>query len=291
MRNDERLNAVGDAYFTPEENSLLASGWSIKKNLLGIDVHNERKEHIGSISDIVVAGHPATLFAIVGVGGFLGVGKHEVAVPLRHFRVHAAELMLPGATQEALERLPAFEDYSERWTSYDFSTNTIDGTRRTAYEAQTGDVAPELPIASGHPVGTGIGATGGAIAGAAAGAAGGPLGSVAGAVVGAVVGGLAGQGVAEVINPEQEEAYWRQTYSSEPYYASEYSYDDYAPAYRAGYESRISGIGDWDSARAEWARRWDAEHAQGRLRWEKAEPAIKAAWERANRHYVQHTGY
>lgn len=140
-----------------------------------------------------------------------------------------------------------------------------------------------------HPVGTGIGAAGGAVTGAAAGSIGGPIGAAAGAVIGAVIGGLAGKGAAEAINPTDEEAYWREVHVNEPYYSPEHTYDDYAPAYRAGWEARMAGT-DWDSTRAHWARQWDAEHANGRLTWEKAQPAVKAAWDRANRVYVQETG-
>ena len=60
-----------------------------------------------------------------------------------------------------------------------------------------------------HPVGTGLGAVGGAATGATVGALGGPVGAVVGGAVGAVVGGLAGKGAAEVVNPTEEEAYWR----------------------------------------------------------------------------------
>ena len=61
-----------------------------------------------------------------------------------------------------------------------------------------------------HPVGAGLGAAaGGAAAGAAAGVVGGPVGAAVGAVVGGIAGGLAGKGVAEQIDPTQEDAYWR----------------------------------------------------------------------------------
>ena len=137
-----------------------------------------------------------------------------------------------------------------------------------------------------HPVGTGLGAGGGALAGAAAGALGGPVGAAVGAVVGAVAGGLAGHGVAEAINPTAEDAYWRSTYDKEAYYRSDYTYDDYAPAYRAGWEGRAAGHDRWDAVRDDWSRRWHGEPHGSRLRWDEAEPAAKAAWERANEHYV-----
>ena len=74
----------------------------------------------------------------------------------------------------------------------------------------------------------------------------------------------------------------------EPYYSDAYTYDDYAPAYRAGYQSVIDGRGDWNDARTDLQKRWDADHRQNsRLNWMDAEPAAKAAWERADRIWKQ----
>jgi len=139
-----------------------------------------------------------------------------------------------------------------------------------------------------HPLGTGIGAGGGALAGAAAGAIGGPVGAAVGAVVGAVAGGLAGHSVAESFNPTAEEAYWSGAYDKQDHYRSEYTYDDYAPAYRAGWESRAAGHDRWEQVRDDWSRRWDGEQRThgSRLKWDEAEPAARAAWDRANEHYV-----
>ena len=69
-----------------------------------------------------------------------------------------------------------------------------------------------------HPVGTGVGAAAGGATGAAVGSVAGPIGTAVGAVIGAVVGGLAGNSVAETVDPTAEEAYWRASYTREPYY-------------------------------------------------------------------------
>lgn len=138
-----------------------------------------------------------------------------------------------------------------------------------------------------HPIGTGIGAAGGAVTGAAAGSVGGPIGTAVGAVVGAVVGGLAGKGAAEAVNPTAEDAHWRTAYDKEPYYSDAYTFDDYAPAYRAGYQSVIDGRADWNDARTHLQQRWDTERQASRLNWMDAEPAAKAAWERADRIWKQ----
>jgi hypothetical protein len=45
----------------------------------------------------------------VNVGGFLGIGKHLVAIPVRQFTHIAPKAVLPNATKEALKALPKFE--------------------------------------------------------------------------------------------------------------------------------------------------------------------------------------
>src|SRR3954467_12263848 len=88
-----------------------------------------------------------------------------------------------------------------------------------------------------HPVGVGVGATGGGAAGAAIGTAvAGPVGTAVGLVIGAVAGGMAGKGGAEAIDPTAEDAYWRENHSKQPFAKKDRTYDDYAPAYRTGYQ-------------------------------------------------------
>lgn len=132
-----------------------------------------------------------------------------------------------------------------------------------------------------HPIGTGVGAAAGGAAGAAIGAVGGPVGAVAGAVVGAVVGGLGGKGVAEGINPTAEDAYWREQYTREPYYASDSSFDDYAPAYRTRYEGRGKFEGrSFDDVEPELERSYESNRGNSRLSWSQAKSASRAAWHR-----------
>jgi hypothetical protein len=130
-----------------------------------------------------------------------------------------------------------------------------------------------------HPVGTGIGAAaGGAAAGAAVGTVAGPVGTVVGAAVGAVVGGLAGKGIAEKIDPTREDAYWREHHSQQTY-AADRPYDDFAPAYRVGYEGygELGASGKtFEENEEELRRRYELQEAD--LPWDDARPASEAAW-------------
>ncbi len=156
-------------------------------------------------------------------------------------------------------------------------------TTRTDDSAANRDPISGAPGA--HPIGTGFGAAaGGMAAGAAAGTVVGPVGTIIGAAAGAIVGGLAGKGVAEVIDPTVEAAYWESNYSTEPYYQSSYTYDDYSPAYRTGYLGRGKFSG---KTYAEVERDLESEYnrakGKSKLAWNDAKHATKAAWHRVER--------
>jgi hypothetical protein len=133
-----------------------------------------------------------------------------------------------------------------------------------------------------HPVGTGLGAAAGGMAtGAAAGAVAGPAGAAVGAAVGAVVGGLAGKGVAEHFDPTVEEAYWAENYAREPYYEKNYTYQDYQPGYRTGWEARTRYPDrSFDEVEAQLAADYERNRGQSRLDWERNRTAARAAWDR-----------
>ncbi len=136
-----------------------------------------------------------------------------------------------------------------------------------------------------HPVGTGLGAAaGGMAAGAAAGTVAGPVGTLVGAAAGAIIGGLAGKAVGEAIDPTVEAAYWEKNYTSEPYYESGYSYDDYSPAYRTGYLGR-SRLADrsFDDVERDLETEYNRSKGNSNLEWAKAKHATRAAWHRVER--------
>ena len=87
----------------------VAKGWSAKMQILGKDVYNDAGDKIGEVDDLIVAPNKSLSYAIVGVGGFLGVGEHQVAVPVSKFKQQMGKIVLRGATKDALKAAPKFE--------------------------------------------------------------------------------------------------------------------------------------------------------------------------------------
>jgi sporulation protein YlmC with PRC-barrel domain len=94
---------------TVVEMDAIILGWSAKKDLLGKSVVNDTKEKIGEIEDIIITPDNSASFAIIGVGGFLGLGERRVSIPFQQLRMKDNALILPGATKEALKALPEFK--------------------------------------------------------------------------------------------------------------------------------------------------------------------------------------
>ncbi|MES2708659.1 MAG: hypothetical protein V4726_18840 [Verrucomicrobiota bacterium] len=135
-----------------------------------------------------------------------------------------------------------------------------------------------------HPVGTGLGAAGGAATGAAIGSFAGPVGTFIGGAIGAVAGGLAGKGVAESIDPTAEDAYWRDEFPNQSYRDPDATYDDYAPAYRAGYTAYGQNPNrPYHEAESDLENSWEKVKGKSRLTWDKAKHASRAAWDRVER--------
>jgi hypothetical protein len=50
--------------------------------VIGVNVYNENNEKIGDINEIIIDKSAKVDNVVIGVGGFLGMGEHYVAVPM-----------------------------------------------------------------------------------------------------------------------------------------------------------------------------------------------------------------
>jgi hypothetical protein len=78
--------------------------------LIGTAVVNDKNESIGKIDDIIID-NKRNMYAVLQVGGFLGVGSRLVAVPFDNLKIDDAgkKVVLPGATKDELKKLAEFK--------------------------------------------------------------------------------------------------------------------------------------------------------------------------------------
>lgn len=92
---------------TVEETALVTPGYRAS-DILHKEVYNEQNQKIGRVGDLVISPDGKLSVAVIDVGGFLGMGKHRVAIPVQQFKQLRPKVVLPGATKQALKDLPEF---------------------------------------------------------------------------------------------------------------------------------------------------------------------------------------
>ena len=93
---------------TVDEAIALANGWSAKKSILGKPVFNENGDKIGIVDDLIIAPNKSLSYAIIGAGGFLGMGKYDVAIPVTKINEVNGKMELKGATKASIKQMPEF---------------------------------------------------------------------------------------------------------------------------------------------------------------------------------------
>jgi sporulation protein YlmC with PRC-barrel domain len=90
------------------ESTRLAMGWSVKKTLLGKTVYNDAGQKVGKVDDLIVSPDRSVSYVIVGAGGFVGIGRHDVAIPISGIEDKAGRLVMAGATPDTIKAMPEF---------------------------------------------------------------------------------------------------------------------------------------------------------------------------------------
>jgi len=86
----------------------LVQGYRTSK-VVGSTVINDTNETVGTVDDLIVTPNEKVPFAVLSVGGFLGMGKKLVVVPFSQLEVQDKRMMLRGATKDSLQGLPEYK--------------------------------------------------------------------------------------------------------------------------------------------------------------------------------------
>jgi sporulation protein YlmC with PRC-barrel domain len=94
-----------------------ADEWRSTK-LVGLNVYNDADEKIGDINDLILGSDGRITSAVIGVGGFLGMGEKLVAVPFSDLKfgrdANGNARVSLASTKEALEKAPDFKYVTEK---------------------------------------------------------------------------------------------------------------------------------------------------------------------------------
>jgi len=86
----------------------VAAGYRASK-VIGSSVLNEANETIGKIDDLLVTRDGKDPYAVLSIGGFLGMGTHLVVVRYDSLKFAENKIVLPGGSKEGLKMLPTFQ--------------------------------------------------------------------------------------------------------------------------------------------------------------------------------------
>ncbi len=99
--------------FTNEQNQSEVLG----TDFIGTPVTNREGQQIGKISNLVFDQDGRIELAVIGVGGFLGLGEKEVAIPFDSVKsevMNNKHVFVVDSTKEALKAAPSFKTLNDQ---------------------------------------------------------------------------------------------------------------------------------------------------------------------------------
>jgi sporulation protein YlmC with PRC-barrel domain len=86
--------------------SSMQGDWRASK-MAGLNVYNDKNENVGSINDLLTDKSGNIKAVVIGVGGFLGVGEHLVAVPFDKVKFVTEPVAYTGPSAKTSNTGPA----------------------------------------------------------------------------------------------------------------------------------------------------------------------------------------
>ncbi|WP_265502533.1 PRC-barrel domain-containing protein [Paracoccus beibuensis] len=129
------------------EQQQAANEWRVDW-ITGTTVTSPTDENIGSISDLIVDGDTGEMkAAIIGVGGFLGIGEKQIALPWEELTVNSdAQEITSDLTQEEAEAAPEYVFREQEQPAGDMMTDPAAGTADPAADPMaTGGMGTTAP--------------------------------------------------------------------------------------------------------------------------------------------------
>jgi sporulation protein YlmC with PRC-barrel domain len=117
--------ADAGSYITQQSETQISAN-----DYIGKSIYNSNNESIGDVNDLLFEQNGGIVAAVVGVGGFLGIGEKDVALPIAKVTTtrdaqNNGELRLTTTeTAEALKSAPEFKTLSDKQAATDTTTTS-----------------------------------------------------------------------------------------------------------------------------------------------------------------------
>lgn len=138
------MSAASDATYLTEQSETQVSA----NDYIGKQIYNANNESIGDVNDLILEENGGIVAAVVGVGGFLGIGEKDVALPMskvsmtRDAENNNDVRLTTTETAEALQSAPEFKTLADKQAA-------TDATTTSSTTAPATPAAPAAPATGG----------------------------------------------------------------------------------------------------------------------------------------------
>ncbi|MGR3466379.1 MAG: PRC-barrel domain-containing protein, partial [Shimia sp.] len=104
------ITEADEGTMTGDDTMQAAPGFSdmVVADLIGMNVEGQDGDVVGEIDYVIE--RAGALEAVIGIGGFLGLGEYTVALPLDRFEMNEDRLILDGETEAELRNMPEIDE-------------------------------------------------------------------------------------------------------------------------------------------------------------------------------------
>jgi len=123
---------------------MLKGNWRASK-LMGLDVYNEANEKLGDVNELILDKDGKINAVVIGVGGFLGMGEHDIAVSMDKLKFVETPVRTSSTSSTGTAPAGTRETTTGAATAPANTTNTT----TTARNADANDWTPDHAVMSG----------------------------------------------------------------------------------------------------------------------------------------------
>ena len=105
----DKVDEASDADKSAVGDKETVSGMSVKNDIMGKTVENEDDDKVGDVRDVILDEDGEATHYVIGAGGFLGVGEHNVAISIDDIERGDDRFILRGYSKDELKELPSVE--------------------------------------------------------------------------------------------------------------------------------------------------------------------------------------